>query len=127
MAADDVEVPDEDNAEAQDDDLSPDLSLSLRPPRRAFVLAYVGVVLSGLLGAAIGGGLVDSMCHGSCGTNVAFGALIGGVTAAAGVAVVAVLVLRAMHEWNRYQARPLEAQTQEAQTQENDSRRNPSA
>ena len=80
-------------------------TLSLRPPRRAFVLAYVGVVLAGLLGAAIGGGLVDSMCHGDCGANVAGGAVIGALVAAVGVAVVAVLVLRAMHEWNQYQAR----------------------
>lgn len=73
------------------------------------MLAYLGVVLAGLLGAAIGGGLVDSMCHsspgGGCGANVAAGAVVGGLVGAVGVGVVAVLVLRAMHEWNEYQAR----------------------
>lgn len=89
---------------------------SFRPPRKAFALAYVGVVLAGLLGAAIGGGLVDAMCRGSCTGGVGAGALVGAVVAAAGVAVVAVLVLRAMHEWNEYRS-----------TQPNESRRNPSA
>lgn len=86
-----------------------DQQLSLRPPRKAFILAYLGVVLAGLLGAAIGGGLVDSMCTpsrgGGCGTPVAVGAIVGGVAGAVGVGIVAVLVLRAMHEWNEYQAR----------------------
>lgn len=83
----------------------PDQSLSLRPPRRAFVLSYLGVVLAGLLGSAIGAGLVDAMCRGDCTVNVAAGAVTGAVVAAVGVAVVAVLMLRAMHEWNQYQAR----------------------
>lgn len=82
-----------------------DQSLSLRPPRRAFVLSYLGVVVAGLLGAAIGAGLVDAMCRGDCTANVAAGAVTGAIVAAVGVAVVAVLMLRAMHEWNQYQAR----------------------
>lgn len=82
-----------------------DATLSLRPPRKAFVLAYLGVVLAGVMGAAIGGGLVDSMCRGDCGTSVALGTITGALVAAVGVAVVAVLVLRAMHEWNQHRAR----------------------
>jgi hypothetical protein len=39
-------------------------------------------------------------CHGGgCTTNEGIGAIVGGVIAAVGVAVVAVLVLRAMGEW----------------------------
>lgn len=118
-----------------------DLSLSLRPPRRAFLLAYLGVVVAGLLGGAIGAGLVDSMCRGDCGGNVAAGGLAGAAVAAGGVAVVAVLVLRAMHEWNEYQARqppvpqafaesdltPEAQSNKSSEDQPNDSRRNPSA
>lgn len=91
------------------------------------MLAYVGVVLSGLLGATIGAGLVDSMCTGACGENVAFGALVGGGLSAGGVAIVAVLVLRAMHEWNAYQARQATDETAAGKPQANASRRNPSA
>lgn len=82
-----------------------DRPLDLRPPRRAFVLAYLAVVVSGLLGAAIGGGLVDVACRGSCTVNVAIGVIVGAGVGAGGVGVVAVLVLRAMHEWNEYRSR----------------------
>lgn len=83
-------------------DQEPDFSL--RPPRKAFVLAYVSIVASGILGAAIGAGLVDVMCSGACTLNVTLGALTGAALGAGGVGVVAMLVLRAMHEWNVYQA-----------------------
>jgi hypothetical protein len=69
------------------------------PPRRAFVVAYLAVVVAGLLGGAIGYGLVDVGCHGQCGPTRAFGAVVGGIVAAAGCGIVAVLVLRAMHLW----------------------------
>jgi hypothetical protein len=48
--------------------------------------------------------------HRSRGCRVASGiaAVVGGVTGAAGVGIVAVLVLRAMAEWERNQSRPVE-------------------
>lgn len=73
------------------------------PSRAAFLLAYAGVVLAGLLGAAIGFGLAEAGCHGDCGPAIAIAAVVGGVIAAAGVGVVAVLALRAMAEWRRPQ------------------------
>ena len=73
------------------------------PSRCAYLLAFAAVVVSGLLGATIGYGLVDVSCQGSCGAAIALGALVGAVTAAAGVAVIATLVLRAMAEWGRRQ------------------------
>lgn len=85
------------------------MTSGLRPSRRAFALAYLSVVAAGVLGGSIGAGLVDVMCTGSCGPNVALGAVAGAVVAAGGVAVVAVLVLRAMAEWNTHQARELAA------------------
>jgi hypothetical protein len=71
------------------------------PSRAAFVIAYLGVVVSGLLGAAIGYGLVDASCRGDCTVPKAIGAIVGAIAAAVGVGVVAVLALRAMAEWRR--------------------------
>jgi hypothetical protein len=73
------------------------------PSRGAYLLAFAAVVVSGLLGATIGYGLVDVSCGGSCGAAIALGALVGAATAAGGVAVIATLVLRAMAEWGRRQ------------------------
>jgi hypothetical protein len=47
----------------------------------------------------IGVALVRIQCSGNCSTPTGIGALTGAVLSAAGVAVVAVLVLRAMGEW----------------------------
>ncbi|HLF41387.1 MAG TPA: hypothetical protein VI854_07935 [Acidimicrobiia bacterium] len=69
--------------------------------RLAVLAAFLAVVAGGLSGAAIGYGLVGIDCEGECGTAQGFGALIGGLIGAVGVAVVAVLVLRAMSEWRR--------------------------
>ena len=58
--------------------------------------ALIGAFLSG---AAIGYGLVGIGCSGDCGTVSGLGALFGGLVAAGGVAIVAVLLLRSMAEW----------------------------
>jgi hypothetical protein len=71
------------------------------PSRAAFLIAYAGVVVAGLLGAAIGYGFVDAACRGDCAPQKAIGAIVAGVGAAVGVGVVAVLTLRAMAEWKR--------------------------
>lgn len=65
----------------------------------ALVLAFLAVVVGGLSGALIGFGLVNIDCQGDCGTPKGIGAVIGGVFGSVGVAVVAVLVLRALAEW----------------------------
>ncbi|HVW34311.1 MAG TPA: hypothetical protein VHL53_17390 [Acidimicrobiia bacterium] len=67
--------------------------------RGVLIGAFVAVVVAGLSGAAIGYGLVGIGCHGDCGTVSGIGALIGGLLAAGGVAIVAVLLLRSMAEW----------------------------
>jgi hypothetical protein len=69
--------------------------------RRAVIGAFLAVVAGGLSGAAIGFGLVGIDCSGDCGTPQGIGAIIGGVVGAAGVAIVAVLVLRALSEWRQ--------------------------
>ena len=69
--------------------------------RWGVLAAFLAVVVGGLSGAAIGFGLVGIDCTGECGTAEGIGAIVGGLIGAAGVAVVAVLVLRAMAEWRR--------------------------
>ncbi len=69
------------------------------PSRWAFLLAFAGVVLAGILGAIIGYGIADVSSQ----SDVAhvIGAFVGAVIGAGGVGIVAVLVLRAMAEWRR--------------------------
>jgi hypothetical protein len=67
--------------------------------RGAVIGAFVAIVVAGLSGAAIGYGLVDIGCTGDCGTVAGLGGLIGGLLAAGGVAIVAVLLLRSLAEW----------------------------
>lgn len=67
--------------------------------RGTLLVAFLAVVVGGLSGVAIGYGLVGIDCDNDCGTAKGVGALVGGLIGAAGVAVVAVLVLRALAEW----------------------------
>jgi hypothetical protein len=67
--------------------------------RGAVIAAFVAVVVAGLSGAAIGYGLIDIGCTGDCGTVAGLAGLFGGLLAAGGVAVVAVLLLRSLAEW----------------------------
>jgi hypothetical protein len=59
--------------------------------------------VAGLSGLLIGRALVEVQCKGNCSVPSGVGAVAGGVVAAGGVAVVAVLVLRAMSEWRARQ------------------------
>jgi len=71
------------------------------PSRTAFLLSFLAVVVAGLFGGIIGYGLVDIGCTGDCGDAELLGTVAGALVGAGGVAVVAVLVLRAMAEWKR--------------------------
>ena len=71
------------------------------PSRGAYVLAFLSVVFAGAFGGIIGYGLVDIGCDGDCGPAVIAGLVVGALIGAVGVGVVAVLVLRAMSEWQR--------------------------
>jgi len=70
------------------------------PPLGARLLAFGAILVAGVCGGLIGYGFVDLQCTGSCGTQKGLGAFIGAVGAAIGVAVIAVLTLRAMGEWS---------------------------
>ncbi|MDQ1444780.1 MAG: hypothetical protein QOI20_1244 [Acidimicrobiaceae bacterium] len=71
---------------------------------RARALAFAAILVSGVVGGLIGYGFVDIQCEGDCATPNGIGALVGALLAAGGVAVVAVLTLRAMGEWRRIRA-----------------------
>lgn len=79
--------------------------LSALPSPAARIAAFVTIVLGGLAGGLIGYALVNVQCSGSCALPLGLGGFVGAVTAAAGTAIVAVLVLRAMGEWHELQDR----------------------
>ena len=62
-------------------------------------MAFAAILVAGVCGLLIGRALADIQCSGDCTLIVGVSGAIGGVIAAGGVAVVAVLVLRAMAEW----------------------------
>jgi hypothetical protein len=83
----------------------PAAPLSALPSVGVRVAAFVAVCLSGLAGALIGYSLVALQCDGDCGLAKGIGLLVGALIAAAGMAVVAVLVMRAIGEWREVEDR----------------------
>jgi len=75
--------------------------LSGLPSVRARVLGFAAILLGGACGGLIGYAFVSVQCSESCTNAAGLGLVIGSVVTAAGVAVVAVLTLRAMGEWRR--------------------------
>ena len=71
--------------------------LSALPSPLARVLGFAAIVLGGLAGGVIGWAFVAIQSDNEVWR--ALGAAIGAIAAAAGTAVIAVLVLRAMGEW----------------------------
>lgn len=88
-------------AGARDDGYAP----SALPSTTARVLAFVSILVGGLCGGLIGWAFVDLQCEGDCGTVAGASGLFGAIVGAGGVAVVAVLALRAMGEWRTIQHR----------------------
>ena len=84
----------DDRDEAVPDDVPPML-----PSRAAYLLVFFSVVLAGILGGIIGFGIADVGSNDDAARLL--GTFLGAVIAATGVGIVAVLVLRAMSEWNR--------------------------
>ena len=92
---------------------------SALPSRTARLLAFAAILIGGLCGGLIGFSVTRLQCAGDCTTNKSLGGLVGAVLGAVGVAVIAVLALRAMGEWQTIQEREGQAP--------NGSRRSPSA
>lgn len=74
----------------------PDAAL---PPRGARALAFVAILVAGLCGGLIGWAVTDIQIDSDGSPLPAIGGIAGAILAAGGVAVVAVLTLRAMTEW----------------------------
>lgn len=72
---------------------------SALPPVAARLLAFVAILVGGACGGVIGAAITDLQCTGDCTNPSALGGVVGAVVGALGVAVVAVLGLRAMGEW----------------------------
>ncbi|MCC6434465.1 MAG: hypothetical protein IT196_05495 [Acidimicrobiales bacterium] len=72
---------------------------SALPPLAARILAFAAVVVAGLCGGLIGYGVVDLSCDGGCTLAAGSVGVAGALLCAGGVAIVAVLTLRAMGEW----------------------------
>jgi hypothetical protein len=73
---------------------------SALPSVRARIAAFVAIFLGAAGGAVIGASFTALQCDGSCGTWVGLGLWVGSLIGAVGVAVIAVLSLRALGEWN---------------------------
>jgi predicted lipid-binding transport protein (Tim44 family) len=86
------------------------------PSTTARVLAFASILLGGLCGGLIGWSLVDLSCTGDCGVTSGLAGLGGAIIGAVGVAVVAVLALRAMGEWRTVQHRQAAGSPPEAGT-----------
>jgi hypothetical protein len=84
---------------------SSDRSLSALPSVGVRVGAFAAILLSGLAGALIGYSLISLQCEGDCAVPTGLGLLIGAVVAAGGMAIVAVLVMRAIGEWREVEDR----------------------
>jgi hypothetical protein len=82
-----------------------DYAPSALPSTTARILAFASILVGGLCGGLIGWAFVDLQCEGDCGTVSGASGLVGAVIGAGGVAVVAVLALRAMGEWRTIQHR----------------------
>ncbi|HVL93588.1 MAG TPA: hypothetical protein VM264_09605 [Acidimicrobiales bacterium] len=78
--------------------------MSALPSGRARGLAFAAIVVAGVCGGLIGSAFVELQCERGCSGRAGLGGLIGALLGAGGVAVVAVLVLRAMGEWQRIAA-----------------------
>lgn len=83
--------------------------LSALPSPGVRALAFAAILVAGAVGALIGYGFVDLQCEGDCATPTGVGAIIGGLFFAGGVAIGAVVTLRAMGEWRRIRAEQEEA------------------
>jgi len=77
----------------------PDGPLSAIPSVGVRVAAFVAILLSGFAGGLIGYSLVELQCEGNCAVPTGIGLLVGALIAAGGMAIVAVLVMRALGEW----------------------------
>ncbi|MFN8024345.1 MAG: hypothetical protein U0Q03_22640 [Acidimicrobiales bacterium] len=78
---------------------APERPLSALPSPAARAAAFAAILVGGFAGGLIGYTLVKLQCDGDCAVPLGIGMFVGTLVAAAGMSVVAVLVLRALGEW----------------------------
>jgi ABC-type Co2+ transport system permease subunit len=71
----------------------------------ARTLTVLSVVVAGVCGGLIGWAVADLQCDGSCDAQVGLAGLFGALLAAGGTAVIAVLAVHAMAEWQAQEGR----------------------
>ena len=84
---------------------NPQRPLSALPSPAVRIAAFAAILIAGLAGGLIGFSLMSLQCSGTCGTGKGLGAFSGAILAAIGMSVVAVLVMRAIGEWNDLEQR----------------------
>ena len=72
---------------------------SALPSRTARLAAFAAVLVAGVCGGLIGWAVTDVSCGGDCDALAGTAGVLTAIGAAVGVAIVAVLTLRAMGEW----------------------------
>lgn len=74
--------------------------LSALPSVTARVAAFVSIFVGAVGGATIGASFSSLQCRGNCDVWIGSSLWIGSIVGALGVALIAVLTLRALGEWN---------------------------
>lgn len=74
---------------------------SALPSVRARIIAFAAIIAGGIIGAVIGYRFMTLQCTGSCSVPQGLGMTTGTLVGAIGFAVISVLSLRAVAEWNR--------------------------
>lgn len=73
---------------------------SALPSVRARVIAFVSILVAGALGGATGVWFMGTQCEGDCAVGTGVAMWFGTVLLSLGAAVVAVISLRTVAEWN---------------------------
>jgi hypothetical protein len=76
-----------------------------RPSLLARTLTVASVLAAGACGGLIGWAVVDLQCTGDCTVPSGLGGLVGALLAAVGTALICVLAIQAMAEWNHQEGR----------------------
>jgi len=78
---------------------------SALPSVAARVVAFISILTGGALGAVIGSSFIYLQCSGDCSVPAGIAMLVGSIVGSIGIAIVAMLTLRALGEWSTLQQR----------------------
>jgi hypothetical protein len=81
------------------------MSSTPRPSLLARTLTVASVLVAGACGGLIGWAVADLQCSGDCTVQTGLGGLVGALLAAVGTALICVLAIQAMAEWQQQEGR----------------------